>query len=54
VWGGVPSHHGMARLQDADGGEGLQIWRLVVNILSKESRTMDKEWFSSLGDWTTG
>jgi hypothetical protein len=28
----VPCHHGMARPQVADGGDGLQIWRVVVNI----------------------
>jgi hypothetical protein len=31
----VPCHHGMARPQVADGGEGLQIWRVAVNILNK-------------------
>jgi hypothetical protein len=25
-------HHGMARPQVADGGNGLQIWRVVANI----------------------
>jgi hypothetical protein len=25
-------HHGMARPQVADGGDGLQIWRAVANI----------------------
>jgi hypothetical protein len=32
----------MARRQVADGGEGLQIWRLAANILNKQSRTTDK------------
>jgi hypothetical protein len=27
-----PCHHGMARPQVADGGEGLQIWRVAANI----------------------
>jgi hypothetical protein len=44
----VPCHHGMARLHVADGGEGLQIWGVAVNILNKQSRTVDKGWSSSL------
>jgi hypothetical protein len=32
----------MARPQVADGGEGLQIWRVAANILDKQSRTADK------------
>jgi hypothetical protein len=47
----VPCHHGMARLQVADGGKGLQIWRVAANILNKQSRTADKGWPSSLGVW---
>jgi hypothetical protein len=39
----------MARPQVADGGEGLQIWRVAANILNKQSRTADKGWPSSLG-----
>ena len=35
----------------ADGGVGLQIWRLAVNILNKQSWTADQEWSSSLGVW---
>jgi hypothetical protein len=38
----VPSHHGMARSQIADG-------RAAANILNKQSRTADKGWSSSLG-----
>jgi hypothetical protein len=45
----VPCHHGMTRLQVADGGEGLQIWRVAANILNKQWRTADKGWPSSLG-----
>jgi hypothetical protein len=44
-----PCHHGMARPQVADGGDGLQIWRVAANILNKKSRTADKGWCSSLG-----
>jgi hypothetical protein len=39
----------MARPQVADGGDGLQIWRVAANILNKQSRTTDKKWSSSLG-----
>jgi hypothetical protein len=45
----VPCHHGMACPQVADGGEGLQIWRVAANTLNKQSRTADKGWPSSLG-----
>jgi hypothetical protein len=39
----------MAHPQDADGRNGLQIWRVAANILNKQSRTADKGWSSSLG-----
>jgi hypothetical protein len=45
----VACHHGMARPRVADGGEGLQVWRVAANILNKQSRTADKGWSSSLG-----
>ena len=35
----------------ADGGVGLQIWRLAANILDKQSWTADQERSSSLGFW---
>ena len=35
----------------ADGGVGLQIWRLAAIILNKQSWTADQEWSSSLGVW---
>jgi hypothetical protein len=35
----VTCHHGMARSQVADGGDGLKIWRVAGNILNKQSRT---------------
>jgi hypothetical protein len=47
----VPCHYGMACPQVADGGDGLQIWRVAVNILNKQSPTADKGWSSSLGGW---
>jgi hypothetical protein len=45
----VPCHHGMARPQVADGGDGLQIWRVAANILNKQSRTADKWWSLAWG-----
>jgi hypothetical protein len=44
----VPCHHGMPRPQVADGGDDLQMWRVAASILSKQSRTADKGWCSSL------
>jgi hypothetical protein len=41
-------HHGMVCPQAADGGDGLQIWRVAANILNKQSRTADMGWSSSL------
>jgi hypothetical protein len=32
----VPCHHGMSCPQTADGGDGLQIWRVAENILNKQ------------------
>jgi hypothetical protein len=45
----VPCHHGMVCPQVADGGNGLQIWRVPAKILNKQLRTADKGWSSSLG-----
>jgi hypothetical protein len=45
----VPCHHGMARPQVADGGDGLQMWRTATNILNKQSWTANKGWVSSFG-----
>jgi hypothetical protein len=44
----VPCHHGMALPQVADGGDGLQIWKVAANILNKQSLTADKGWSSNL------
>jgi hypothetical protein len=41
----VPCHHGMARPRVADGGDGLQMWRVAANILKKQYRTADRWWF---------
>jgi hypothetical protein len=38
----------MPRPQVADGGDGLQIWRVAANIPNKQSWTADNGWFSSL------
>jgi hypothetical protein len=38
----------MARLQDGDRGNGLQIWRVAANIFNKQSRTADNGRSSSL------
>jgi hypothetical protein len=45
----VYCHNGMARPQVADGGDGLQTWRVAANILNKQSRTTDRGWFSIWG-----
>jgi hypothetical protein len=39
------------RPQVADGGYGLQTWRVAANILTKQSLTADKGRSSSLGVW---
>jgi hypothetical protein len=41
----------MARPQVADGGDDLQIWKVAVNILTKQWRTADLAW--GLGMWIT-
>jgi hypothetical protein len=38
----------MARPHVADGGDGLQIWRIAANILNIQYRTADKGWPSNL------
>jgi hypothetical protein len=53
IWGShrchvkwVPRHHGMARPQVPDGGDGLQIRKVPANILNKQ--TADMGWSFSL------
>jgi hypothetical protein len=46
----VPCHHGVARPQVADRGDGLQIWRVAANILNKQWWTANRGWPCSLGD----
>jgi hypothetical protein len=41
----------MARPQVADGGHGLQIWRVAASILNKKSRTADRRWLCRLEGW---
>jgi len=44
-----PCHHCMVRPGVADGGDGLQIWRVAANRPNKQPRTAGNGWFSSLG-----
>jgi hypothetical protein len=44
-----PCHHSMAHLQTVDSGDNLQIRRVAVNTLNKQSWTADKERSFSLG-----
>jgi hypothetical protein len=37
----------MARSRVADGADGLQIWRVAVNLLNKQSQTANEMWSSS-------
>jgi hypothetical protein len=37
----VPCHYGMA-LQVADGGDGLQIWRVAAIVLNKQLRAAER------------
>ena len=37
-----PTHRGLARPQAADGRDGLQIWIVAANILSKESGASER------------
>jgi len=34
----------------ADGGKGLQIWRVAANTLNGQSWAANREWYSRLGD----
>jgi len=46
-----PCHHGTTRPRVADGGDGLQIWKVVANMLDEKARTADKGWALQLWDW---
>jgi hypothetical protein len=39
----------MTRLWVSDGGDGLQIWKVIANILNKHWWTVDKGWSSNVG-----
>jgi hypothetical protein len=41
--------NGIVCPQVAEGGDGLQIWRIVVRILNKQSGATNKGWSSALG-----
>jgi hypothetical protein len=45
----VPHHHSMLHSQFADGGEGLQIWRVAANIWNKQLWRDDKGRSSNWG-----
>jgi hypothetical protein len=45
---GVRCHHGTERPQGADGGDGIQIRKVAVNILNKQSQTAETGRYSSL------
>jgi hypothetical protein len=36
----ITGHHGKARPQVADGGDGLQIWRVAAKVLNKKSEEL--------------
>jgi hypothetical protein len=42
----VPCNHGMMCPKFADRGQGLQIWKVSVNILNKQLQTANKGWSS--------
>jgi len=44
-----PGHCGMACPQVVDRGYSLQIWKVAVNILNKQSWTANKRWSSKQG-----
>jgi hypothetical protein len=45
----VHCNHRMARPRVVDRGDGPQIWRVIANILNKQSSTVDSGWSYSLG-----
>jgi hypothetical protein len=47
----VPCHHSMTCPQIADGGNGLQLWKVVENTLNKQLRRANKGWSSRLRVW---
>jgi hypothetical protein len=51
----VPGHHGMVHPQVAVGGDGLQVWRIAMNLLNKQLWAANRMWLFSLGvgQWLT-
>jgi len=46
-------HHGVARSQVAIGGDGLQLWRVAVNIMNKQpTRGVPSGWGFGEGQTT--
>jgi hypothetical protein len=45
----VPSYHGMAHPQDADGAHGLSLWRVAANVFSKQLQTANNGRYYSFG-----
>jgi hypothetical protein len=43
--------HGIVRVQVVGREEGLQISRVVANVLNKRSPATDKGWYTRLGGW---
>jgi hypothetical protein len=41
----------MARPQVADGGDGLQIWRVAASMFNKQSQIANREWLCRLEGW---
>jgi hypothetical protein len=41
----------MARSQLPDGEEGLQMWSVVANVLTKQSQIADKGWSTQAPPW---
>jgi hypothetical protein len=48
-----PYYHGIAHSLVADGGDGLQTWRVAANILNKQSPTDEKGSYPAWG-WMRG
>lgn len=40
--GSVVTYYSMEQSQGVDGGAGLQVWRVTMNILNMQSQTMNR------------
>jgi hypothetical protein len=38
----ITGHHGKARPQVTDGGDGLQVWKVAANISNKKSEKLTR------------